>query len=236
MNPVERRRLGRAEAGVRNARTFFDLAERTFDLVGLDTAAENLRRYRSGVGGTRRYDDDEIESHLPVTEAEDTNRTQFEADTFTGRTGSEKAAEAMLRVRDGETRRFTDYWKVPLDYRNALGQRPAASLRRGLNADTYASFGQGEVMSRGTFTVSRRGNDLTVEGEVGHKFDSSETDNLYDFNEGALGGRAASRLEQAGEAAPFRMQYDRRQDVRARIRSEPDGSLTVRDVRWGRMR
>ncbi len=235
MSAVERRRRGRAEAGVRNARTFFDLAERAFDLVGLDTAADNLRRYRSGRGGTRRYDDDEIEAHLPVAEAEDFNRTQFESRTLAGLTEKQDAKEAMLGVKDGETRRFTDYWHAGLNYGGTVRSRPAASVGRLLNADTFASFGQGEVRSEGDFTVSRRGDDLTVEGVIGHGFDPSKTDNLYDFNAGAIGGRAASRLEQAGEAVPFRLQYDRRQDVRALVRREPGGSLTVRDVRWGRV-
>ena len=43
-----------------DSREFFDIAETVFNLLGYDTAADNLRRYRSGVGGTRTYSADEI--------------------------------------------------------------------------------------------------------------------------------------------------------------------------------
>ncbi|MBV1799656.1 hypothetical protein [Siccirubricoccus sp. G192] len=68
------------------ARNFFSLTERGFDFFGYDTAAENLRRYRSGQGGLEEYSNREIERHPALLEAEDTSRTRFESFTFTGRT------------------------------------------------------------------------------------------------------------------------------------------------------
>ena len=38
-------------------RGFMDAAESTFDFLGFDDAARNIRRYRSGQGGTLNYSD-----------------------------------------------------------------------------------------------------------------------------------------------------------------------------------
>lgn len=68
----------------RGSKLFFDGFRTLFNAAGLDTATKNLRRYRSAVGGTQAYSDQEIEKHPPVTEAEDTNRTLFTSRTLVG--------------------------------------------------------------------------------------------------------------------------------------------------------
>jgi hypothetical protein len=236
MSAAQQRREARSERRARNAGGFFDLAESAFRRLGLDGAAANLRRYRSGAGGTRWYADEEIAEHLPVTEAEDTNRSWFEKGTFTGNTRKDDVKEALFGVRDGETRTFEDHWNRGFEYLGAVAKRPLASAGSGFGLDTYQSFGRGEVKSNGLFSVTRRGNNLKITGEVGHGFDSNDNDNLFDFNEGQPGHRQGRILEELGEAAPFRMQYDRRQSVTADVRREADGSLTVRSVRWGLVR
>jgi hypothetical protein len=237
MTSVERRRRAREETAERSASGFFGIAEGAFRVLGLDDAADNLSRYRRGVGGTRHYTDEEIARHRPIARAEDTNRTRFEVYTFTGRTGDKDAREALLGVRDGETLRFEDDWDRGFEYGASVlqpGRPAAAGLDLGL--DTYGTFGRGEVKSQGQFTVSRRGDNLRITGEVGHGFDTEQNDNRFDFNEGQPGHRQARVLEAAGKSAPFDMQYDRRQTVAADVRRDGDGSLTVQRVRWGPLR
>ena len=77
------------------AHRFFDTAESLFDLFGFDTAADNLRRYRSGEGGTRSYSSEEMGAHPAYGDAIDRTRTYFEGNTFTGRMkNKEKKREA----------------------------------------------------------------------------------------------------------------------------------------------
>ena len=64
------------------SKLFFDGFRTLFSALGLDTAAKNLRRYRSGLGGTQVYSDREIEEHPLITEAEDTNRTRITSRTL----------------------------------------------------------------------------------------------------------------------------------------------------------
>jgi hypothetical protein len=111
------------------ARSFFSTVERAFDFFGFDTAADNLRRYRSGQGGTHTYPDAEIERHPAVLEAEDQNRTYFENRTFTGQTSVEKLNSGLLDLEEGGTFTFKDHWN------RATGLSGPA---------TYLAFGVGE--------------------------------------------------------------------------------------------
>ena len=45
---------------------FFDTVGSVFRGLGFDTAADNLARYRSGVGGTHVYSNAEIARHGPL--------------------------------------------------------------------------------------------------------------------------------------------------------------------------
>lgn len=97
----------------------------------------------------------------------------------------------------------------------------------------YAAFGQAEVNSQGNFTATRKGNRLIITGTVRNGFDTKDNDNLFDFNPGQIGGRSAQTLEKRGEAAPFRMNFDRRQDVESVSTYQPTGSLSLHSVTWG---
>ena len=98
----------------------------------------------------------------------------------------------------------------------------------------------------------RKGNRLYVTGTVRHRFDeeteeekqerrargdnSEKEDNIYNFNRGAIGSGAARDLEPIGAAKPFRMQYDRVQDLEAELEYLPDGRLLLRRSKWGAIR
>jgi hypothetical protein len=91
-----------------------------------------------------------------------------------------------------------------------------------------------------------------VKGTVRHGFDeetaeergkrrargdwSEREENAYNFNEGGIGSGAARDLEPTGAAKPFRMQYDRVQDLEAELEYAPDGGLLLRRAKWGAIR
>jgi hypothetical protein len=82
---------------------------------------------------------------------------------------------------------------------------------------------------------------LRIRGPVTHDFDRRNGDNLFDFNPDQPGHRAGSILERASEAAPFRMRFDRRQDVDAELiyeqgNREGDKRLTLKRATWGDIR
>ncbi|MBV1799654.1 hypothetical protein [Siccirubricoccus sp. G192] len=121
-------------------------------------------------------------------------------------------------MQEGETFNFDDYWDTP-----ATASRPS----------TYLAFGRSAIKSDGTFSAERNGDMLTIRGTVAHGFGPKE---IFDFNPGQPGRDAAEILERAGEAAPFRMSYDRSQDVQAELRYGPNGTLTLQSASWGRIR
>lgn len=75
---------------------------------------------------------------------------------------------------------------------------------------------------------------MTFTGTVNHGFDTD--DNQFDFNAGQIGGRSARTLERRGEAKPFRMQFSREQDVKARLTYDKNGDLTLTNSKWGKTR
>ncbi|GAA0566622.1 hypothetical protein GCM10009416_00740 [Craurococcus roseus] len=203
---------------LQTSRRFFDATESAFGFLGYETAAENVRRYRSGRGGLEEYSDAEIARHPALLRAEDENRTHFEARTFTGRTRNDELNAELLGLRDGGSYSFFDKWdfSVPIS-----------------GPSTYLAFGRTSVTSNGAFSAHRNGDVVTIRGYVGHGFGPREK---FDFNADQPGSRPAAVLEGSGEAAPFHMAYDRIQDVEAELRYEPAGSLTLRRATWGAVR
>ena len=99
---------------IRNATGWFDRVADAFRTFGWDTAAENLRRYRSGTGEPKIYSRDEIERHDPILLAEDRNRTRFESGTLLGKTGNDVAKNHVLNIKDGETVIVHDDWDASI--------------------------------------------------------------------------------------------------------------------------
>lgn len=86
------------EVGAAWSRGFFDVTQSVFDLLGFRTAADNLRRYRSGVGGDYTYSAEEMARHPAYDESIDRNRSRFESTTFTGRTKNDEIIAAFLSL------------------------------------------------------------------------------------------------------------------------------------------
>ncbi len=219
------------DLAARGSRLFFDAAESAFRTLGLSDAARNLRRYRSAQGGTLNFTDDQIARHEPILEAEDLNRTRFEAGTFIGKTGDSDLNARLRSPRDGEVFTFND------DFNRGLYSPEQSRLSQATDAfsnpTTYLAFGRGEILSSGDFTARRDGRRLIIRGLVTNGFDPKGKDNVFDFNPGQSGSIPARVLKKRGEARPFRMQFTRRQQVEAEAAYGPDGALTLKKVTWG---
>jgi len=206
---------------VRGAANALDGIANVFDLFGFADAARNLRHFRSGQGTPQNFSDAEMEDHDPVLDAEDTNRTRFESQTFTGNTDR---SEALLDLEDGETITFSDEFQrrifgenfdtEPFLPRGALRGLPpfvppvpsvvAPILNQSLDAvttvgdaapnpSTFLAFGRDEVLSQGGFEAAREGGRITIRGTVRNGFDTDS--NVFDFHEGQPGARSAHILE-----------------------------------------
>ena len=102
------------------------------------------------------------------------------------------------------------------------------------NSPTYFAFGQGEVRSDGNFTATRKGDVLTITGTLEHGSDTD--DNRFDFNPGQIGSTSAGVLERRGNAKPFLMQFNRKQDVTVRLIYGTNGELPLINSNWGPIR
>jgi hypothetical protein len=223
---------------MRAQKGLFDLAAGAGRMVGLgdlgfDRASEHLGRYLSGRGGTRTLSSAEVEREPALINAERANRTLFEARTFTAATDTGERNELLRGLPDGGSVEFNDRF-----------ERPAGLLDLASRPGTYFALGRTGVRSDGEFTARRKGDLITIEGEVAHRLDSRpEAENErglvgdpYDFEFPQPGSVTAGVLERWGRARPFEMTSERRQPVRARVRIGPGGRLTVERVRWGEIR
>jgi hypothetical protein len=229
---------GLAEGSMRARKGLFDLAGGAGRLVGLgdlgfDRASEHLGRYLSGRGAPRMLSSAEVEREPALTNAERANRTLFEARTFRAATGDEQLNALLRNLPDGGSAEFSDRF-----------ERPAGLLDLARRPGTYFALGRTGVRSEGGFAARRRGDLITIEGEVTHRLDSRpEAENErgligdpYDFDFPQPGSVTAGVLESWGQARPFEVTSERRQPVTARIRIGPNGQLTVERVRWGQIR
>lgn len=216
------------------ARAYFGTAEGAFRGLGLADAATNLRHYRGATGIQRDFTDEQIAKHLPITEAEDENRTRFATRTFIGQTNNnEELNVALLNLNDGETYTFEDDFKRGLEYGGAIKDRPIGSLQSGFGLPAYAAFGRVDIHSQGDFTATRKGNRLIITGTVRNGFDTEKNDNQYNFDPGQPGSIPAHILERRGQTNPYRLQFDRNQDVEAVSIYGSNGLLALNKVSWG---
>lgn len=214
------------DVGAAWSRGFFDVTESIFDLLGFETAADNLRRYRSGVGGDYTYSAEEMAGHPAFYEAVDDNRTNFESMTFTGRMKSKpEVNERLLNLNDGESFDNGDHWDRAVQY-----SRPS----------TYLAFGRFPVHSGGDFNARRNGDRLMITGTVESRMGGRDNDyDRFDFNEGQPGHLEGLSLESIDKARPFNMRYRTIQDVEAELQYGRDPNnparpiLTLSRATWG---
>jgi hypothetical protein len=234
----QRAATGLAERTMRARKGLFDLAAGAGRLAGLgdlgfDRASDHLGHYLSGRAGKRVLSSAEVEREPALTNAERANRTLFESRTLRAATDDEKLNSLLRHLPDGGSVKFTDDFETPAGLLD-LARRPG----------TYFALGRTGVRSDGDFTARRKGDLITVKGEVVHRLDSRPSkDNdrgligdPYDFDFPQPGAVEATILERSGEARPFEMTSERHQPVTASVRIGRGGQLTVERAAWGPVR
>ncbi|MGH6901014.1 MAG: hypothetical protein ACREJ5_31415 [Geminicoccaceae bacterium] len=218
------------------ARFKFDLAEKAFDTLGLDRAAQHLRRFRSGVGGDLVLTREDA-SRIPLIRmAEDRTRNHFETRTFVGHGD---LAERLRTLPDGGTAKIKQTFDGainfarpedtnPLGYVGKIG-RDALAIARDIPG--YLALGRTSVRSDGEWDVMRRGNHFIFRGGVTHTLNDP-----FDFDEDQPGGAEARVLEDAGESSSFTIRHTHEEPSYAVSELRPDGRFRLKSARWGQQR
>jgi hypothetical protein len=113
-------------------------------IFGYNVAADNLAHFLNGNGKTRILSSSWLRGYDAITDAEEVNQGRFEESLI-------KKADAL---KDGETKSFSDYWDRGL-------------YAAGMTELFYASGGS-TIKSRGNFTLTRKGELVTISGTVNH--------------------------------------------------------------------
>jgi len=111
---------------------------------GYNVAADNLQRFLDGSGGTKTIDVKWLRSFSAVTGAERVNQERFET----------SLTELAYKLKDGETRSFSDYWDRKLT---------ASTL-----TELFYASGTSTITSSGTFSLIRKGDTISILGAVEH--------------------------------------------------------------------
>ena len=225
---------------------FLDKVERTYRgyveigrKMGLDFAADNLKRFLDGTRGTKNITRDEARQFDAIKEAEDTNRTRFEEsfldegpgpeDTFlemedigSSSKPQHKFNAQLKRIKDGAPpiNLGTDDWEREFHFFDQLIQLVTGE------ADLALGVGRTEVKSKGTFTAERKGNVIHIKGTVDHVWKDT-----YNFKRNQLFADGALALQKHRGARPFDILAKWKQKVQGTIEIV-DGALKNPKFQW----
>jgi hypothetical protein len=196
-----------------------------------------LDHYLDGTGEPVTLDPDTVMAFDNVRDALAVNRERFELITLEpyGSTGSphERAIKrSLIELPDGETIKFETHWDNDI---GSMGLEISA-LMDGINlenqmdpseVESILSIGRANVDSFGTFTVSRTGDRLNVDGVVTHRLTDT-----YDFNPGnplTVGPRS---LAEHGVAREFKIFSEWQEQISGHIDRRPGQHRNGRDLEW----
>lgn len=195
---------------------------------GWQLAIAHLEHFLDGTGTPVVLTSEQIGSMPALQKAEEAARKKFE-DTFTATTLNAKLNERIRGVVEGTPLDFSDFWDTQI---NLASSRPG----------NYEALGRTTINSKGIFRATRKGDIITIAGEVTHRLGVRDLTrpgehyrDPYDFDPGQPGSFPAITLEHAGKAKRFDMVSEpRRQHVVARVRVQKDGSLELEGLpSWG---
>lgn len=134
-----------------------------------------------------------------LTAAENGARLQFES-TFLGLMDVPELNARLTTLRDGQSVDIVDSWDTSIRLED---HRPG----------DYAAIGQSSVHSEGRFRAGRRGDVITITGDVTHRLGAIDPTGArpnyyrdpFDFQGGQPGSFPAITLQDAGEAKAFDM-------------------------------
>jgi hypothetical protein len=169
-------------------------------VFGFHVAADNLEHFLNGGGNTKSISSGWLREYGEIIDAEEKNQERFK----------ESLIKVADKMKDGETKFYTDYWDRGL-------------YAKGLNELFYASGGS-TITSRGGFTLTRKGTIVTITGTVDHHWHDP-----YDWHAGLtafvpgygnVSDSDALLLEQYRGAHSFEMESNWQQRLIASIETD----------------
>jgi RHS repeat-associated protein len=122
---------------------------------GKNFAADNLEYFLGGKGGIKNVPLTTLNKFGAFNDGFKKNKSRFE----------DQIEKAAIKLKDGQSTVISDYWDAVVD--------------PGVFSELYYASGLSQLRSTGKFTLSRKGDKVTVSGTVQNKwFDP------YDWNEG----------------------------------------------------
>jgi hypothetical protein len=180
--------------------------------LGFNVAADNLEHFLDGKGTKKIISDKWLKSYSEIRDAQEVNQKRFEASLL-------KKADAL---KDGQTITFSDYWDRGI-------------YAKGLNELFYASGGS-TLTSTGTFTLSRKGNIVTITGTVDNKWHDP-----YDWHAGLtafvpghgnVSDSDALLLQKYRGAKPFEMESTWKSNLKGSIETDRWFDFTGTEFTW----
>jgi hypothetical protein len=169
-------------------------------IFGYHVAADNLAHFLNGNGKTRVLSSSWLREYGVITDAEEVNQERFEKSLI-------KKADGM---KEGESISFSDYWDRYL-------------YATGMTELFYASGGS-TIRSKGSFTLTRKGELVTISGSVNHHWYDP-----YDWHAGLtafvpgygeVSDADALLLQQYRGARSFMMESDWQQTLSATVETD----------------
>lgn len=175
-------------------------------LFGLDNATAHLEHYRGATGDPMPMTREMVRSIAPFRNGEKSIEYRYEqsfiespSDVYANPESApfvesrRRFGDQLRALKDGESTIINDDWAVL--YNNWIKKYLGGG---GYDLDADFTWGNTSLKSIGTFTATRRGNTINIEGTATHSLDDP-----YDFGPGPMYGNDAELLEQYGLAKKY---------------------------------
>lgn len=180
--------------------------------LGLKEAPTDLEHFLGGSGEPRIIHRDRARQFGPIKEGESVNESRQEKAFI----DPEKHGRALIHLKDGQTIYFSD--NFDRDYND---WDFAKQLLDPETRDFAIAFGNTKLATKGKFAATRVGDEIRIEGNVGHYWDDD-----YDFHPerylglGGFKARDAAILEQHGRAKSFARKSSWPRRLKGKVRIE----------------
>ncbi|QQV03159.1 MULTISPECIES: hypothetical protein [Chryseobacterium] len=113
---------------------------------GKNFAADNLQYFLNGKGGTKKIGLNTLIQFGAFNEGLERNKSRFENQLY----------DVAEKLKDGQTTSLNDYWD--------------SVINPGVFSELYYASGMSQLTSKGKFTLSRKGNTITISGSVENRW------------------------------------------------------------------
>ncbi|SEH49679.1 hypothetical protein, partial [Chryseobacterium culicis] len=167
---------------------------------GKNFAADNLQYFLNGKGGVKKIDLGILIQFGAFNDGFDRNKSRFDDQVY----------NSALKLKDGQSTVLSDYWD--------------ATIEPSVFSELYYASGMSQLTSKGSFTLSRKGNTITVSGSVENRWYDPYNWNAgmsaYIPGFGDVSDDDGNYLVEYGNARPFLLE--------SKWKSTVSGTITIR--------